>query len=78
MVLRRGRHGAAQGTTRSAAAALRRLAVQLLCIAMLAYCSSGRAGYAAAQELLAAARDFPGITDALAVAALDVRQPFGS
>lgn len=78
MVLRRGRHGAARGAARSAAAALRRLAVQLLCVAMLAYSSSGPAGRAAAQELLAAARDFPGIADALAVAALDVRQHSGS
>ena len=78
MVLRHGRHGAAQGNARVAAAALRRLAVQLLSVAMLAYSSSGRAGRVAAQELLAAARDFPGITDALAVAALDVRQRSGS
>ena len=68
-------HRAVQG---GAAAALRRLAVQLLCVAMLAYSSGGRAGRVAAQELLAAARDFPGITDALAVAALDVRQRSGS
>ena len=51
----------------------RPLAARVLLVIALACQSRGLPGRAAAQELLAATRDFPGITDALAVAALDVR-----
>ena len=51
----------------------RPLAAQVLLVIALACQSRGLRGRAAAQELLAVTRDFPGITDALAVAALDVR-----
>ena len=57
---------------RRAQAAPRLVHLQAVCVALLACHGSGGCR-AAAQELLAAARDFPGVTDALAVAALDVR-----